>query len=376
MKSDFNQDPFFDIKHPSRVGPSPTSKPIIVGHRPEMIDPMMRQRPHSPRPIDISEPDALPSTTSEPTVLTETQPMHLHPESVAASDPGPSHFDPRHGLPIQHHSTSEDNQPESNPSLPSGPAHDNSGHQLSVDHFKMHWWGWLVLLFIGAIIGMYLAIDSGLVRGASHLPFHVFTQKVASVDTTSPGAESLATAPTSTASSPSVTVPSSWKSATSTSEKLTLWYPATWKLTDNSNLASNQTTAGASKGDLVELTKGELQLQFQAGDYVAPVTTSLTKISEQTTTFAGQPAKLTFYSSDTQTPKMVERVILTDTTGKSFATKNITLTNGSSSTPGVLNVELDYLSPTTGKPVGKTMDQITADADFKDAKLMIQAMSY
>ena len=58
----------FDISKPRRLGPDPTSKPIIVGHHPTMPDPMIREQAvRAPRPINITDAD-----TPQPVTVTPT----------------------------------------------------------------------------------------------------------------------------------------------------------------------------------------------------------------------------------------------------------------------------------------------------------------
>ncbi|HXY17874.1 MAG TPA: hypothetical protein VEH48_00440 [Candidatus Nitrosopolaris sp.] len=97
-----DEDRVFDVSKPHKITPSPTSKPVIVGHHPQAADPMVNQRPSEPRhgtdgassirvPISVSE--------SEPTGLGGEKPgvplmEHHAPESkepfvVPAVEPVP-----------------------------------------------------------------------------------------------------------------------------------------------------------------------------------------------------------------------------------------------------------------------------------------------
>lgn len=61
MNDDSNK--VFDVSKPSRVSPSNTSRPLIVGHRPTMADPMMRPGKPAYRPEEHQA--SVPSTSTK-----------------------------------------------------------------------------------------------------------------------------------------------------------------------------------------------------------------------------------------------------------------------------------------------------------------------
>jgi hypothetical protein len=70
---------FFDVSPPEDFTPSATSRPVIVGHRPQQADPMMAPRPSAPAPT---------APTAESDVVF---PKVSHvPESPEATAPRPS----------------------------------------------------------------------------------------------------------------------------------------------------------------------------------------------------------------------------------------------------------------------------------------------
>ena len=88
-------------------------------------------------------------------------------------------------------------------------------------------WLWASGSLLALIILAYLAIDSGLVSGASHLPFHVFKQDAVATAPVIPSTP----APAKTA----VTDPyAGWKTYCDSVNKECLKYPSDWTFSDNS----------------------------------------------------------------------------------------------------------------------------------------------
>lgn len=81
----------------------------------------------------------------------------------------------------------------------------------------------LVSLLVAAII-LFLLVDSGVVRGASHLPFHIFKQPVASVAPAIQQPAATVQPTTTTTADPYA----GWKSASSPRAKFSIKYPSTW----------------------------------------------------------------------------------------------------------------------------------------------------
>ena len=73
---------------------------------------------------------------------------------------------------------------------------------------------WLVGFLLAVVIVLYLLVDAGVIKGASHLPFHIFKQPVA---TTTP------------VITPATTNPyAGWKSDCDSQAKTCFYYPSTW----------------------------------------------------------------------------------------------------------------------------------------------------
>jgi hypothetical protein len=156
----------FDVTKPSQVNPSATSKPIIVGHQPTMNDPMVNEQGRSepthipvndgfsaePQPINVpqasAQPFEAPEAFSAPAAPTTTPPANDYP-----------------GLPTD---------PEPEAAMPTPPTEPIEGLRMAKP--KRRKWPKLVGLVLILLIAAYLLIDAGYIRGASHLPFHIFKQ--------------------------------------------------------------------------------------------------------------------------------------------------------------------------------------------------------
>lgn len=74
MPKDDDKSQVFDVSRPANVEPSPTSRPIIVGHQPIMNDPMVRE--NAPQPVNVGDDSAThyvpvsvaPAVPAEPTI--------------------------------------------------------------------------------------------------------------------------------------------------------------------------------------------------------------------------------------------------------------------------------------------------------------------
>jgi hypothetical protein len=182
---------FHDVNRPGHTGPSPTSRPVIVGHHPAMPDPMVNHRPvhHQPQaPVRTPEPSRggpnIDGFTPPP------MPHHLSPHHAPAQPPvqpggqilageplqSPP-FDstpPHHQAAMSHHSQglAEDD--------PLFHGHHQAGEHSQITHSgiaskRSKWWAPLVILIL-LLIALYLAIDSGLINSNINLPFHLFPQ--------------------------------------------------------------------------------------------------------------------------------------------------------------------------------------------------------
>lgn len=146
----------FDINPPRKVGADPTSRPVIVGHRPTMPDPMMRLRPAQPTTLrPVSQPPA--TQTPEPTITPSAPPA-----ATIEPAPPPPAPEPATAGSMAH--------PPEPPAQPPAQQHDHRPP-------KTHWLVWLVGGLLALLIGFYLLVDSGKLNVGFKMPFHLFEQK-------------------------------------------------------------------------------------------------------------------------------------------------------------------------------------------------------
>jgi hypothetical protein len=190
----------FDVSKPSKVSPPATSRPVIVGHHPEMSDPMVKEESHESTKIPVNiapisigqaiqnheashadEPieNELPEDQGAPAVLSDPQ----------DADDAPA--EPPHDAESVAEGPFTDMEPET-PVVPDSPLPEAAAHEqphIEGLHFtqpprrggraKYALIGLLIL-----IIAAYLAIDAGLVGAGINLPFHIFKQKTPAVTST------------------------------------------------------------------------------------------------------------------------------------------------------------------------------------------------
>lgn len=205
----------FDVSKPHKIGPNPTSKPVIVGHRPTMADPMVRDDDeflsHSDK-SRVSVPvmtDDKPeqSESSFPSFFTENDDKEEKPfEKEAAKpdeEPEKSDWDEVKNPETkdEHKYTSvesligddekEADKPKDNKEDDKGDSGgDSGGHLIGTlplpnpkgagpRRSKTMLWGVSFLLLLGA--GAYLAIDAGAIGSGIKLPFEFFKEKPAVV---------------------------------------------------------------------------------------------------------------------------------------------------------------------------------------------------
>lgn len=225
----------FDITKPAQVGASATSRPIIAGYEPTS-DPMVTptqlpavfsQTPSAPVivqskviPISVigAEGPAPAPTAAAPLVI--DPPMQSIPPAVPAQatvafpDPEPIPAPPVPGPAANAALTSDALQSKINnhplfSGTPDTPPIKNSKIK------KILLWTFIVLLL--AAVGGYLAVDYGLVRGASHLPFHIFKK-----------ATPMSQPVIKTQTTPAFSY-ASWQNYSNTATGFMLKYPADWK---------------------------------------------------------------------------------------------------------------------------------------------------
>lgn len=215
---------FFDVARPSQVGANATSRPIIVGHRPMMPDPMMRReapkqndptlpqiKTHKAKIIEISD-DIKNEITQATTEAEPPKPVEVHEPDQPVEVPPDNPASPVESagigeVPAEHlplpvtespavpHAADGQPAPEPNsddPQRPPQPAaetlvptpdlshipHVPVSHSYPSGNGKLKnimVWSAVVLVLFG--FGIYLAIDAGLVGSSVHLPVHIFSRQ-------------------------------------------------------------------------------------------------------------------------------------------------------------------------------------------------------
>lgn len=216
-----NSPKFFDINDPSRISPSANGRPVIVGHRPMMADPMMRpvmpvesseevpaQAPaptvHTTKVIEVSSEVRQELANKGPAAAPEVMPPQpmVQPDNLAApaintqSSPAvaqtadPNNLSgkaPQTGTPDEtaaaNNPATPINVPEtSHPAVAPQPDLSHMPH-VPVSHKppsagKMkHLVIWAVVIIILGGFTAFLAIDAGLVSSSVKLPFHIFARQ-------------------------------------------------------------------------------------------------------------------------------------------------------------------------------------------------------
>ena len=225
----------FDVSKPSRHTPSSTSRPIIVGHRPSMPDPMMRPAPvpmpppahpalpetSPPQPVIAPAPHGInerPADADQSIALAE----HHEPKIVSVSDnvrneieasqphlpelPKEDESQPA-SPPVQPGIVSTSNEAINTPAssfassatipggnvvtppgmvsaAPAAPAPEVHHQSLPMGHAPatsagrlkhVLLWLFIALILIGFLA--FLAIDSGFISSSVKLPFHIFDRQ-------------------------------------------------------------------------------------------------------------------------------------------------------------------------------------------------------
>jgi hypothetical protein len=195
----------FDINAPSRFNPSANSRPVIVGHRPIMADPMMRPATpstpaaapptHVAKVIEVTEEVksdlAAAQPPLEPASADSTFPQAqqaaaatAEPGLQTAPPPGPemnSVPTPTSAAVPQSAPTTEAPTPAQ--ALPPVPQQDLSHiPHVAVSH-KHHKGGglkhmvlWVLIIGFLLVFAAYLLSDAGFIGGGTRLPFHIFNQ--------------------------------------------------------------------------------------------------------------------------------------------------------------------------------------------------------
>jgi hypothetical protein len=127
---------------------------------------------------------------------------------------------------------------------------------------------WSLIALLIVLVGAYLAIDSGLVRGASHLPFHIFKQ---AQPVAQPVINTQQNAAKNTPSQTVTTDPyADWKAYSSTAGQFSLKYPSTWVVPDNLSSCTSGllllAPTSQSLGKCATESSGEMSFLSVAGD--------------------------------------------------------------------------------------------------------------
>jgi hypothetical protein len=213
----------FDVSKPNQVNPSATSRPIIVGHRPMMNDPMVKEHDEPEAAYEAAAPTRIPisenSSAEPPAPAEDSQPS---PQPFEA----PEAFSAPAEVTATEPAVAEDSQlfsADPQPEIPAPPPSDSTppieGLHLAKPKHRRKWPKLLGLLLI-LLIAAYLVIDSGLIGSSINLPVHIFKQK-----TTNPPP---ATPPTSSNNSSTTSLPTGFKEYKLATTPITFAAPISW----------------------------------------------------------------------------------------------------------------------------------------------------
>jgi hypothetical protein len=165
-------DKVFDVSKPHKITPDATSKPVIVGHHPEIPDPMVRE--HAPKKphleLDNQPPDKVvqPALENSPPAAGTVVPMADKPQVIPLGTGLPP-SEP-HAKSSGHPSQPLDWPPSHELPIPAPPG----AHGVHAPRRKLPFIVAAVILLLAAA---YLLIDSGTIAGNVNLPIHIFSQE-------------------------------------------------------------------------------------------------------------------------------------------------------------------------------------------------------
>lgn len=310
-------DRVFDVSRPGRSSPDPTSRPLVVGHRPQAADPMVHdhddpyadygsEKKVTPVPVtwDESEENGPPPAANDfggndsnefmpknhadaagGEKMAEINDSHTAQEAesspfapqnhAVATEPevetkttGHDPLPPSETLfaPDSHadkSSWSGDGHPPVN-ALPLGHA-AGAGPRRSVKKIV----AWLAALLVLAGAGAYLAIDAGLVGAGVKLPYEFFKEKETTQTVTTPAPKPKTTVKElPTKELPAFTLTSDWTEHEIKTADLKLAYPKTWTLESTSELGTEDRIM--SSPDFKQLGE-EGQSPFEGGRFIVAV---------------------------------------------------------------------------------------------------------
>jgi hypothetical protein len=279
------KDKVFDFSNPGTVSPHASGRPVIVGHHPTMVDPMLRPMHKSPQPLDVQPPSAgLPSSPpagaaqpmfpspGEPTPTVPTQP--IQPTAPTPVPPAPSPgFEPIGNLPPTPQPAAATPPPQAGAPLPTAVVgeHHMAHHELPIskDESRKSGWRklvlWLLLLLAAIGIGFYLALDSGLISNNIKLPLDLIKDKkvaVVKVTTTPPPAPPA--------------VPAGFSAYTDSALPFSFNYPTIWGVPTVTTEQGFSKRGGTNKTDgtyayfVNFATNKDVQIAVTSGKYLPP----------------------------------------------------------------------------------------------------------
>jgi len=284
----------FDVARPSQSHPDATSRPVIVGHRPEMSDPMVKESEalpteHDSTPIHVamadedtqgapehSPTDGGPSISDESpsafsslmdqhqqvaanhdaaaheveTVPEEPQPAHQEQQTEQAGEQEPQYTPLDSLIPTeQEEPDRQQKQFDSSTTIDNQPPETKPLHIPHGAGPRKRWpkvLAWLLVLLILVIVGGYLAIDAGLVSSNIKLPFHIFNQQKTSSSQTTATSSPPPAVKTPT---PTPSVPAGFTAYTLTGTAISFDYPTTWGSPSVTADLGYSKRGGANKSD-------------------------------------------------------------------------------------------------------------------------------
>ncbi|MBX4191019.1 hypothetical protein KW794_02940 [Candidatus Saccharibacteria bacterium] len=278
----------FDVSKPNKVSPTPTSRPVIVGHHP-MNDPMVREQGDFGSEA-AAPPTKIPVSDGEDGVTVE-QAMEAHQAADTATqgspavfsdppeEPSPPPFTPE----LTHPSESigegpftaveppHNPQPDSELPAPSEPHESHiTGLSLADPKPKRRGLKWVLIGLMVLLITVYLVIDSGVINTGFKLPFHVFKQKTETPATSSsPNSNQPATT--------GPTLPDGFKEYKLSGTNLTFAAPLSWGNPTSTTDPGYSQRGGANQADgvfayLVNFaTNKDIQIAVTSNKYLPAV---------------------------------------------------------------------------------------------------------
>lgn len=268
----------FDVSRPHRVMPGPTSKPVITGHHPRTIDPMVHSK--SPTPADQ------PAKTFSEKKITPVTVSWDEPEAPAAERPKNEGGTDLNALTadaaVEEISKAEEEKTEDiYPGATSGIGHEETAQAPHKDWDNISvpddggaeippspealpivdppgasrrgglkgFLKWAAILLFLAGFGGYLAVDAGIVGDNVKLPFEIFKEKEPVPEVTQ-----TTTAPKSKRDIPKV--PAGFTSYKLAQTPVTFAYPTAWGTPSVTEEPGYKTRTNSSTPDL-EVAKSD-----------------------------------------------------------------------------------------------------------------------